>query len=505
MAVTIANPFSPAELTALLRRLTGITGDITVTGDPTEAGAQVSSTEWSDPTITMAVGRLPYHPREPAPPAPNPLGGYVGIQTSPVAGAISVKEPWLDIRERGAKVDGVTDDSAAVLSALQSVPAYAAGAGGGAVFFPAGITQTGSAASLAHALTSGITLKGAGKQSSLLRGAIAGPLISTPNDGTSNPLTAYPAIEDMSLINTSTDAAAKAAQFDQASDLCCRGVHFQSSATGDDSSVVGAIALIVTDFWDTHFGGVAGPDWGFAAFGSQGQCNILGFHGSSFTDTKGALLAVNGHSLTVNDGCHFESLTGGAHTSPSVISVDGWTGITIGGNYAESNAVSFLLIYNAFGFSYGLDLGVNFLTNQASPFIGLGHISFARVAPQIMVPGAISPNANGIIGLATATEVHIAPQRLASGTGLAVDAHPADAGSVSEAFNGIYTIGTVAGLGGLITGAAGTTQGPRLWGGAGAPAAGLGTAGDYYFREDTPATANQRVYVNNAGAWTGIL
>ena len=52
----------------------------------------------------------------------------------------------------------------------------------------------------------------------------------------------------------------------------------------------------------------------------------------------------------------------------------------------------------------------------------------------------------------------------------------------------------------------GTTTGPRLWGGVGAPATGLGAVGDYYFRSDTPATALQRIYVKTAAAvWTGIV
>lgn len=52
----------------------------------------------------------------------------------------------------------------------------------------------------------------------------------------------------------------------------------------------------------------------------------------------------------------------------------------------------------------------------------------------------------------------------------------------------------------------GTTAGPRQWGGTGAPATGLGAVGDYYFRSDTPGTANQRIYVKTAAAvWTGIL
>lgn len=47
--------------------------------------------------------------------------------------------------------------------------------------------------------------------------------------------------------------------------------------------------------------------------------------------------------------------------------------------------------------------------------------------------------------------------------------------------------------------------GGSLWNGSGAPPNTLGVAGDYYFRTDTPTTANQRIYVNSAGTWVGIL
>lgn len=52
----------------------------------------------------------------------------------------------------------------------------------------------------------------------------------------------------------------------------------------------------------------------------------------------------------------------------------------------------------------------------------------------------------------------------------------------------------------------GTVAGPTLWGGSGVPAGTLGAIGDYYFRSDTPGTANQRLYVKTAaGTWTAIL
>lgn len=44
-----------------------------------------------------------------------------------------------------------------------------------------------------------------------------------------------------------------------------------------------------------------------------------------------------------------------------------------------------------------------------------------------------------------------------------------------------------------------------IWAGAGVPSNTFGSNGHYYFRSDTPGTANQRVYVKSAGAWAGIL
>lgn len=52
---------------------------------------------------------------------------------------------------------------------------------------------------------------------------------------------------------------------------------------------------------------------------------------------------------------------------------------------------------------------------------------------------------------------------------------------------------------------AGATQAGQIFQGSGAPNNANGNNGDSYFRTDTPGTANQRLYVKSAGAWTGIL
>lgn len=50
-----------------------------------------------------------------------------------------------------------------------------------------------------------------------------------------------------------------------------------------------------------------------------------------------------------------------------------------------------------------------------------------------------------------------------------------------------------------------TTTVGEIFCGSGVPAAALGVNGSFYFRFDTPGTANQRLYVKSAGAWVGIL
>lgn len=44
-----------------------------------------------------------------------------------------------------------------------------------------------------------------------------------------------------------------------------------------------------------------------------------------------------------------------------------------------------------------------------------------------------------------------------------------------------------------------------VYSGSGAPAAGLGVNGDFYFRTDTPATLAQRIYIKSAGSWINAL
>jgi len=47
--------------------------------------------------------------------------------------------------------------------------------------------------------------------------------------------------------------------------------------------------------------------------------------------------------------------------------------------------------------------------------------------------------------------------------------------------------------------------GSYLYSASGVPSNAQGVNGDFYFRTDTPGTANQRIYVRSAGTWVGIV
>jgi|SRR5215831_20099155 len=76
----------------------------------------------------------------------------------------------------------------------------------------------------------------------------------------------------------------------------------------------------------------------------------------------------------------------------------------------------------------------------------------------------------------------------------------AGTGLLNVSASGTITGGSVA-TSGSVTVGNGAAQGPKLWGGSGVPAAGLGANGDYYFRTDAVAAAGTRIYVKSAGAW----
>lgn len=101
--------------------------------------------------------------------------------------------PWVDVKRYGAKGDGVTDDTAAILAAIAALDATY----GGVVFFPKGKFIH----SAALPVTKNITLKGSGKHSTILSSAHAGDgITSTWPINSVTPVWIH--VEDLSIENS---------------------------------------------------------------------------------------------------------------------------------------------------------------------------------------------------------------------------------------------------------------------------------------------------------------
>ncbi|HET9690994.1 MAG TPA: glycosyl hydrolase family 28-related protein [Acidimicrobiales bacterium] len=165
MTVTATRPFGPADLTAYLNQHTGITGTVTVTGNPSQPGATVSSTTWSDALISAALAALPPRRRLPGDPVLSPPVGRQGgtaLNAAPI--------PWLNVKDFGALGDGATDDTAAITAAITACVA----AGGGLVMVPAGVYVCNNATPSPIFGSSGtVTIRGAGKDVTLLKATTA--------------------------------------------------------------------------------------------------------------------------------------------------------------------------------------------------------------------------------------------------------------------------------------------------------------------------------------------
>lgn len=320
-------------------------------------------------------------------------------------GYIRVNEAPLSPRKYGAVFDGVTDDTAALVATFAALPAYSGGSGRGEVRLPRGIGQVTSAITV----PTGAIIRGEGRHASMLRGNFAGPILKTATDATSDPLTTYIDMADLYVLNQSTGAAARAVDFQQVSAVKHSNCHFQSA---------GGVAFYLTagfvvDFDNCTFSG-AGAERGLDMDGTK-ACNVVRVRACSFMDSKGGIRAVNGSALNI-EACHFEALAGGASNRPGVVSLDGWLGGRIVGNYFESCSSAGVLVYNAFGVSRGFDIGENYMTNLGSPFIDASNLQYSTIRPNVMVAGAISPSANGLlVSAGTATHIIASDQAYTGG------------------------------------------------------------------------------------------
>ena len=127
--------------------------------------------------------------------------------------------------------------------------------------------------------------------------------------------------------------------------------------------------------------------------------------------------------------------------------------------------------------------------------------------PAFMAAGAFAagvgintgPNGGIALAIATGADAH---------KGLVIFANSGSQSAVlldlqNSSFADVLTVDASGNL--VAAGSARLGGASTLYSGSGAPSNGSGANGDFYFREDTPGSANQRLYVKSAGAWTGIV
>lgn len=141
-------------------------------------------------------------------------------------------------------------------------------------------------------------------------------------------------------------------------------------------------------------------------------------------------------------------------------------------------------------------IGKNFAPLAGTMFGGVDNGDTLDFSTRSTLANGIYPTASGI-----------AFNAITGGPGpLKVRARRDDAAAVQfQTFSGV-TFAQIMADGGFQPGTpAGKPQAARIYQGPGLPDGANGSDGDFYFRTDTPETPNQRLYIRGGGRWLGIL
>lgn len=308
--------------------------------------------------------------------------------------------------------DNVVDDTAAIVAALDALPDYAFGVGGGTVVLP---LTAGKVCKTTAAITvdDGQSIVGLGFQGPNILGNFAGPIFNVIGD--------YVTLEKLYAKNLSADPAARALAIASQSHFAAHFAHFHAV------SVAGYIAYLnaalLPDFDHCEFGGAGATVCDRSIHAINGS-NGLRLRATSIRDTKAGVYCESMHGLSISAGTQFESL-GGAPVDGfyGAVALNDQRGGSIDGSYCEAVlSQPFVSTFNSVGVSRGLFIGGNYIETSggaATGTINMVNASHSHVAPNAIYPGAGAPNVDGVVnnGAAAATNV-VDPQYLASGTGL---------------------------------------------------------------------------------------
>lgn len=353
----------------------------------------------------------------------NQPNGYAGIGGDGFIPENLIGRPrWVNAARFGYVGDGVADDQPAIMAALNSLPVYVSGTGGGGVFLPptaANTCKLGAAITLA----AGQTLMGGGQHQPLMDSTLVGPTVLVPAGAD------FCHLENVLVRNQSTNVAAQALSVASNTHFSATRCQFNCWTTGAGSCISLFDSALMVTLDDCEWGGFGTTNVDHAII-ARNSSNVFRVVGGSIRDTKGGVLARSMHGLYLGDLIQFEALgsTGtAADTFYGVIALTDVRGGQITGNYFEANGNQPIIQgFAAAGASRGLLIGGHYIENSGSAAVGtinLGSITHSRVTPNASYPGASAPNANLVVNSSVAADARtnvIDQQYLASGTGLPI-------------------------------------------------------------------------------------
>ncbi|HEY8998953.1 MAG TPA: glycosyl hydrolase family 28-related protein [Candidatus Saccharimonadales bacterium] len=469
-----------------------------------------------------------------------------------------------NVKAYGATGNGTTDDTAAIKAALAAASSNnSVYVGGGTVFVPAGTYKVSSPI----IIPPGVTLQGSTRTfwfpneggttngvmapaSRIMPSASFNNVVVVNNKYTNNQNTNVTVNGVIALVETATGGYVLgsnpiASGNQTIANITVDGSNLPGGNTLDAFIAYGSVmGVTMTNCGATNVGG-HGIESAYAAVTGEGYgfLNEIDMSHCVFYNCGGDGVHLVAASDSTFTACHVIACTGNAWYLDQVGNARflgckgewsniGWY-VTWPSGFNNQPRMTFVGCSTDYNTTDGFYLD----GNQTGGFVLLSGCDFhadgsasSSTAAGLHISGAAYPIIVTGCGVMTGP-THSGANAYSPAIGIKIDSTPTLVSIENSYFQGLTSAWATDGTGTVITGlgvqtsTGGTPVAPTAatakvtmatgglqlngasttYSGSGAPSSALGANGDYYFRSDTPGTANQRMYVKVAGAWTGIV
>jgi len=413
-------------------------------------------------------------------------------------------DPWVDITHPayGGKADNLTDNSPALALALAALPSS-----GGTIYFPPSANSYNFASAWNLASKSFVRFRGAGP--TFGGGSASASLIKFTS--TSGPLVAASGttaleLEDLYFQWPSAFTGTVVDMSGNSFGNVIRRCFFSANGGGSNAAVIVGLddsQRIVLERSVFHNAQV-----GVQGLGTAGHFSIaIVIKDCNFSSSTGDIAVAhisNPHQNWLVIGNVFEMGQGAGNVSVVTTPLSTGPGMSFIGNWLGDQGTNAVTQINA---GNGWVIAGNYLGGKSTTTC----VAIPNNASGVVVQGnEFDTQSVAVLVGTSVSNVQIGPNDRQSVTTY-VSGTPSSGGFLLTNGTAILygasqvqgDFGTDRGIG-PGTPAVGTQSG-RMYMGSGVPSNTNGNNGDFYFRTDTPGTANQRLYNKQAGTWTGIL